>query len=1441
MKNIVPRLFAVPWLSVSVLAIVISVIPAKGQNEAADASTNIRAKAAALVTQGSALLNQKTPESIQKAIASFQQAFALSRELKDPSGQAQADSGLGFAHLALHELSQALALLAQARDLSRIAGDKRLEASCIVSLGVVYAASANDAKAINFFQQGQAAWHSIGDASAEAMVFRFEGLAYSRQKDLPRLIAAYEQSLALFRTAENPPNIAQTLLDLGQNYSLLNQQEGFQKAVASFSEAATVFHSVGNIENEAVSWWGLGTAHDRLSQPEQARAAYIHALALFNDPKSGTNQSAPAQGRLLYDIASDNDALQDYDAAEAFYRRAIPVLSEAKNLKQQALAEVRLGDDLAIAKQRSAALEAYQAGLSLSLQSGDDFLRAMSYSKIAMLYIQTSEWQRALDNYQQALAISQKTNDRVGEVTALQGISGVYQQMGDAQGQLDYALRVLDMTHDEDSAHAKAVSLLQVGDAYNRLGRSQLALEYLNRSLVAYGNYPIGRETVLAEIGQVYTTIGDMKAALKYANDALDITHSEHNARAEQKVLEDIGQIYWWLGDLPRALAIYQKNLTAARQRNDLKNVAVNLNNIALLYSGSGDYKQAEPLFLESLALARQTGDRGAEAITLSGLGMVYNYLGHEQQALETLNQALAIQRELKDQHSEAITLDDLGTVYEGIGQTQKALEAGDQAVTLLKQFGDEPEEAMALGSMASTYHRLGIYGRAGEYFQQALTIQQRIQDPDSQMRNLNNLAVLAEEQHDETAAVAYYNRSLELARKLGNRGMEAYLLATIAMSESGDSPTPKQAILARARIQSALEIARSAGDVNSQALATYNIGFLIGHSGSPAQALPYLRQAIPMWKTTGNIAFEKAAQSQIAREELKLGRLEPALADVDKAIQLDESQRSQVKNDSFRASYFSTANSDYALKIEILMALHQRQPAAGYDAKALATSEQARARSLLDLLSQSHTVVQQGADPALLASARAAENTLNAKEAERARIVSTGSSSEEQAALQRIDSEIEVVIRDYAGLQDKIRIQSPAYANLTQPLTLSQIQKQVLDPGTILLEYSLGEQRSFLFAVDQTSLTTYVLPGRTKIERSARDFYELISKNNQDREELERTGNALSGMLLGPVAAHLGNARLVIVGDGKLQEFVPFAALPLVGLAGDPARTLITEHEILTEPSASAVAVLRQGLVGRADPSGTVAVLADPVFQASDPRLTALNIAASPTSSHPEALSAKSIDSPLAIVRDAARGAGINSAQGIPRLPHTREEARSILALTVPAQSFEAIGFDATKVAASNPALANYRIVHFATHGFLDAGNPDLSGLVFSLFDNKGQPIDGFLRLNDIFALKLPVDLVVLSACESGQGTLVTGEGLMGLTRGFFHAGAASLAVTLWSVDDAATAELMTRFYQGLLGPQKLRPAVALRAAQLAMAGHNSKYGQPYYWASFTIEGEWH
>ena len=166
-------------------------------------------------------------------------------------------------------------------------------------------------------------------------------------------------------------------------------------------------------------------------------------------------------------------------------------------------------------------------------------------------------------------------------------------------------------------------------------------------------------------------------------------------------------------------------------------------------------------------------------------------------------------------------------------------------------------------------------------------------------------------------------------------------------------------------------------------------------------------------------------------------------------------------------------------------------------------------------------------------------------------------------------------------------------------------------------------------------------------------------------------------------------------------------------------------------------------------------------------------------------------------------------------------------------------LDFDASRTTALRPEWGEYRIVHFATHGMLNNIPPELSGIVLSLVDKEGQQQDGFLRLQDIYNLKLQADLVVLSACQTGLGKEIKGEGLIGLTRGFMYAGAPRVVASLWKVDDRATSELMKRFYQGMLGPEALSAAGALRQAQLSI-WKEKQWRAPYYWAAFVLQGEW-
>jgi CHAT domain-containing protein len=244
------------------------------------------------------------------------------------------------------------------------------------------------------------------------------------------------------------------------------------------------------------------------------------------------------------------------------------------------------------------------------------------------------------------------------------------------------------------------------------------------------------------------------------------------------------------------------------------------------------------------------------------------------------------------------------------------------------------------------------------------------------------------------------------------------------------------------------------------------------------------------------------------------------------------------------------------------------------------------------------------------------------------------------------------------------------------------------------------------------------------------------------------------------------------------------------------------------------------------------VAVLADPVFSLRDGRLGAAAIAqrGQPRSSSEAEAHTESDRQLTRSVRDV----GLD----LSRLPHTRQEAEAIFSLAPPGEGMKALDFNATRAIATSPELSQYRIVHFATHGLLDSQHPELSGLVLSLVDKHGKPQSGFLSLEDIYNLDLPAELVVLSACETGLGKEINGEGLIGLTRGFMYAGAQRVVASLWSVNDAATADLMASFYQGILR-DKLPPAAALRQAQAQM-WKRVRWKSPYYWAAFQIQGDW-
>jgi CHAT domain-containing protein len=529
-------------------------------------------------------------------------------------------------------------------------------------------------------------------------------------------------------------------------------------------------------------------------------------------------------------------------------------------------------------------------------------------------------------------------------------------------------------------------------------------------------------------------------------------------------------------------------------------------------------------------------------------------------------------------------------------------------------------------------------------------------------------------------------------------------------------------------------------------------------------------------------------------------------------------------------------------------MRLSALEPAKGHGAAALQVSERARARSLLESLAEARADIRRGVDAKLIDQEKSLQQRLNAKAEETLKLSASGAGDNTLAARRR---EIDALTIELQQVQTQIRRSSPRYAALTQPqpLTLAEIQRQALDANTLLLEYSMGVERSFLWAVTPATINSYDLPKREEIEAAAKRVYELLSKaqgargqgsrpgvsaSNEASREYLAAATSLSRMLLGPVASQLGKKRLVIVADGMLH-FVPFGALPDPNgpkEGGGRWQPLLIEHEIVNLPSASTITVLRRELAGRKPAAKTLAVLADPVFSRDDERIRPGASLATRQSTRLDPLD----ESRSRILVEVAGGAPGDLR--IDRLPFTRQEAEAIMALAPAGSGMKALDFEASRATATGGRLSQYRYVHFATHGLADSERPELSTLVLSLFDDQGTSQDGFLRAHEVYNLELPAELVTLSACETGLGKLTSGEGLVSLTRGFMYAGAARVVVSLWNVSDRATAELMVKFYRRILVRGE-RPAAALRAAQVEM-WRDKRWEAPYYWAAFTMQGEW-
>ena len=872
------------------------------------------------------------------------------------------------------------------------------------------------------------------------------------------------------------------------------------------------------------------------------------------------------------------------------------------------------------------------------------------------------------------------------------------------------------------------------------------------------------------------------------------------------------------------------------------------------------NYAEAQAAYEKSLRLSETTGNKHQLIFMLNSLGRINFVQGNYASSLEFYRRSLTLSEELANKRAVAIALTNLSLVYRNTGNLGQALDCAQHSLSLLESVGDKRGVASAHIPLGLAYASMGDL-RALEHYRKSLAMSEELGMTGLMANALDKIARAYVGRGDNVLALEYAERSLKLSEQMKNYRQTIWAIMTIGNIHANRGESAQ----ALEYWERALTLSEEGGYKQDAANALARISFHHNSKGNYAQGLEPARRAITIARQISNQEILLRALNQTAYSYLSLNQLENARSASEQAIEIVESLRSSVAGDEARAGYLVSARHPYDFSVAVLMRLHKQRPLEGYDVKALQVSERSRARSLLETLSEAHADIRRGVDPALLETERTLQQRLNAT-AERQTRLLTGKHTEEQASALR--KEIDLLTRDYQQVEAKIRQSSPRYAALTQPapLTVREIQRDVLDADTALLEYALGSEHSYLWVVTQTSIRSFELPKGTDLEAEVRHVVELLSDgkrwttSSQIDAEYAAAAKKLSHTLLSPaVLSQLNVKRLAIVGDGALQ-YLPFGALPnptytvqspKSGVRKQPTngRPLIADYEIVSLTSASTLAVLRRETANRARPAKSVAVLADPVFEETDERVqrataqggqvgNGQTATAMRTTSFDQLLNSRALLRALDFKSTGDANGAPPDQLRITRLPFTRFEAEGILAYVPKGQSLKATDFRANRETATSADLAQYRVVHFATHGILNTEHPELSGVVLSMVDERGQPANGFLRLNEIYNLNLPADLVVLSACQTGLGKEIRGEGLVGLTRGFMYAGAPRVVASLWKVDDAATAELMKRFYQGMLR-DNLRPAAALRAAKVEM-WKQKRWNAPFYWAAFELQGEW-
>jgi CHAT domain-containing protein/Tfp pilus assembly protein PilF len=936
-----------------------------------------------------------------------------------------------------------------------------------------------------------------------------------------------------------------------------------------------------------------------------------------------------------------------------------------------------------------------------------------------------------------------------------------------------------------------------------KLGQFDLALEYFQKAVdtAKTSGSKLEEGQHLNMIGNHYWSRSNFTKASEYFEKAVEAIKETDVKTQWISYLYNNGLMYCYLSQPMKGREYYRQALEVAREIGHKEEEAKLLRSIGFTHTQMSEYTPALGFCREALDIAREIADRRREAECLTDIADIEWQKGNYSQSIEKYKESLGISRDVGDNYREFWTHVGMGNVFLKIGDFSKSLQSYLQALEINEQLKLRHQEGILLINIANIYLNTGDHPKALDYYQRALDIHEETGSKSSEGVTLNNMARVYSEQKDYSRASEVYRQALQIARETSDKRAEANRLNNLANTYTylGNFAT------ARTLYDEALTLAQYLGTKEIEANVYRDKAYMFDKSKEYSRAQESFLKAISMSKEIGYSQKIWQAHAGLASVYEKQNKDQEALGQYTKALENIESMRSQIQMEEQKSGFLSDKFEVYISLVSLLFDLHQGQPSKGFGEEAYFVAEKAKARAFLDSLREGKANLGSKLSPELKEEENELLRRISGIQTEliKPRI--------SKVKRQELFKELKEVENDHLNLIQRIRSANPVYAQIVypEPYRLEDIKKRLLDTETAILEYLVGDEETFLFFVTRDDFSIHRLSASKDLEERANDCLSLLKTGTDKEFQAFSAGERLFQELIGPIKDKFGSMRrLIVIPDGNLN-YLPFGALVRRGM-NDRPKYLIEDFRISYAPSATALADL-QDRKNLASLRKDLLAFADPYYDFAS-------------------ISRKEIN-PDDILREFYLERGFDFSP----LKYSAEEVRQISKLIKKRARDIYTEKNAREEKLKSLDLKDYKIIHFATHGFIDEKVPLRSSLLLSLDEDPTE--DGFFQTKEIYNTDLEAKLVVLSACQTGRGKLERGEGVMGLCRAFLHAGAESVVASLWSINDKATSVFMKYFYKGL--GQGLTKGEALQKAKVEMI--ESEYGHPFFWAPFVLNGDAH